>query len=174
MQCIVCISVIIVTSLQGQLVVWGGGIKGEDHGGGATWCKDVDTTRLNVKDSEQCLDVTCTHFSTSYDPNITTSEGYDPKTLSPKSGRLVRPTETVTLRSQKVGRSGTFEHFVPLILLVPPVCDTAPPIRPRFSRFSPRTLSSRRFFINSHCSKFSHPTEVYEPMDQFAVCPNLT
>jgi hypothetical protein len=46
--------------------------------------------------------------------NLTTQKRFDHVTLSPKSGRIVRPTKIVTLRPQKVGRSVTVEHYDPL------------------------------------------------------------
>jgi hypothetical protein len=82
-----------------------------------TWCLDVmSTPRL-----EHC----------NYDPNVATSEGYDSKTvqhvtLRPKSGRIVRPLEIVTLQPQKEGRGVTVEHCVPLVILAPTVCDSVP------------------------------------------------
>ncbi len=46
--------------------------------------------------------------------NLTAQKRFDHVTLSPKSGRIVRPTKIVTLRPQKVGRSVTGEHYDPL------------------------------------------------------------
>ncbi len=46
--------------------------------------------------------------------NLTTQKRFDHVTLSPKSGRIVRPSKIVTLRPQKVGRSVTVEHYDPL------------------------------------------------------------
>jgi hypothetical protein len=45
--------------------------------------------------------------------NLTTQKRFDHVTLSPKSGRIVRPTKIVTLQPQKVGRSVTVEHYDP-------------------------------------------------------------
>ncbi len=56
-------------------------------------------------------------------------------TPRPKCGRIICPPEIVTLLPQKVGRSVTVEHSIPLVLLAPTVCDTVSPIPPRFSRF---------------------------------------
>jgi hypothetical protein len=55
--------------------------------------------------------------------NLTTQKRFNHVTLSPKSGRIVRPTEIVTLRPQKVGRSVTAEHYDPVVFLVSTVCD---------------------------------------------------
>jgi hypothetical protein len=55
--------------------------------------------------------------------NLTTQKRLDHVTLSPKSGRIVRPTKIVTLRPQKVGRSVTAEHYDPVVFLVSTVCD---------------------------------------------------
>ncbi len=94
-----------------------------------------------------------THVLTTYNynTNLGTSEGFDSKrtnlmTLRPNSGQIVSPSEIVTLQPQKVGRSVTVEHCVPLTFLVPTVCHTAFPIPPRFSRFSPWTLGFGRLF----------------------------
>ncbi len=46
--------------------------------------------------------------------NLMTQKRFNHVTLSPKSGRIVRPTNIVTLRPQKVGRSVTVEHYDPL------------------------------------------------------------
>jgi hypothetical protein len=70
----------------------------------------------------------------------TTQKHSDHVTLSPKSGWIVRPTEILTLRPQKVGCSVTVEHYIPLVFLVLTVCDTASPILPCFSPFSPLML----------------------------------
>jgi hypothetical protein len=47
--------------------------------------------------------------------NLMTQKRFDHVTLSPKSGRIVRPTKIVTLRPQKVGRSVTLEHYDPMV-----------------------------------------------------------
>jgi hypothetical protein len=47
--------------------------------------------------------------------NLTTQKRFDHMTLSPKNGRIVRPTKIVTLRPQKVVRSVTAEHYNPMV-----------------------------------------------------------
>ncbi len=47
--------------------------------------------------------------------NLTTQKRFDHVSLSPKSGRIVRPSEIVTLRPQKVVRSVTAEHYDPMV-----------------------------------------------------------
>jgi hypothetical protein len=46
--------------------------------------------------------------------NVMTQKRFYHMTLSPKSGRIVRPTEIVTQRFQKVGCSVTVENYDPL------------------------------------------------------------
>jgi hypothetical protein len=70
-------------------------------------------------------------------------------TLSPKSGRIVRPTKIVTLRPQKVGRSVTAEHYDPVVFLVSTVCDIMSQIPPTSLAFSSLVLASGCF---SNCS----------------------
>jgi hypothetical protein len=125
--------------------------------------------------------------------NLTTLKRFDHVTLSPKSGRIVRPTKIVTLRPQKVGRSVTGEHYDPVVCLVSTVCDIMSQIPPTSLAFPSPMLASGCF---SNCSALfksscvpreysfgpfwglkrgqSHPTEVSRPMDQWAVRPDLT
>jgi hypothetical protein len=69
----------------------------------------------------------------------------DHVTLSPKSGRIVRPTKIVTKQPQNVGRSVTVEHYDPLVFLVSIVCDIISLISPTSLAFSSRMLGSGCF-----------------------------
>ncbi len=84
----------------------------------------------------------------------TTQKHSDHVTLSPKSGWIVRPTEILTLRPQKVGCSVTVEHYIPLVFLVLTVCDTAYPISPRLSPFSPLMWALGVFSLFCTVKKF--------------------
>jgi hypothetical protein len=80
--------------------------------------------------------------------NLTTQKHFNHVTLSPKIGRIVRPTKIVTLRPQKVGRSVTVEHYETLVFLVSIVCDIMSLISLAFSSWM---LGSGRFLIIYHC-----------------------
>jgi hypothetical protein len=125
--------------------------------------------------------------------NLTNQKRFDHVTISPKSGRIVHPTKNVTLRPQKVGRSVTAEHYNPVVFLVSTVCNITSQISPTSLAFPSPMLASGNF---SNCSALlksscvpreyslgpfwglkwdqSHPTKVSQPMDQWAMCPDLT
>ena len=81
--------------------------------------------------------------------NLRTQKHFDHVTLSPKSGRIVRPTKIVTLRPQKEGCSVTAEHYDPVVFLVSTVCDIMSQIPPTSLAFPSPMLASGRF---SNCS----------------------
>ncbi len=81
--------------------------------------------------------------------NLTTQKRFDHVTLSPKSGRIVRPTKIVTLWLQKVGRSVTAEHYDPVVILVSTVYDITSQIPPTYLAFPSLMLAFWRF---SNCS----------------------
>jgi hypothetical protein len=81
--------------------------------------------------------------------NLMTQKRFDHVTLSPKSGRIVRPTKIVTLQPQKVGCSVTAEHYDPVVFLVSTSCDITSQIPPTSLAFPSPMLASGHF---SNCS----------------------
>jgi hypothetical protein len=80
---------------------------------------------------------------------LTTQKRSDHVTLSPKSGRIVRPLKIVTLQPQKVGRSVTVEHYDQLVFLVSIVCDITSLISSTSLAFSSWMSVSGSFLIIS-------------------------
>jgi hypothetical protein len=158
------------------------------HGINPIWCFDVISTLI------------LTTFNN--DPNVVTSEAYNPKMFRPHDTKTQKWTDCLSTWNRdtatpKIGCGVTVEHYVPLVFITPTVYDTTSSIPPRFPHSSPWILGSWHFFHYLDCWKFfcatwidffgiflgpgngqSYPTEVYQPTpppkDQCAVCPNLS